>query len=152
MKIWLDGDACPKKAKEILYKAAIRTQIELIVVANRMNLVPNSKYITTKVVSSGFDEADKYIEASAASGDLVITSDIPLAALVVNKGCVALNQRGVEYNANSINQQLAVRNLMSELRDQNMISGGLSGYTINHAENFANQLDRLLTKLKPKGN
>jgi hypothetical protein len=99
-------------------------------------------YISLIVVASGFDEADKYITTNANPGDLVITADIPLASHVVNKGCQALNPRGQLYSETNIKQQLAVRNLMADLRDQMLISGGPAGYNKTDSQMFARELDQ----------
>jgi hypothetical protein len=150
MQIWVDGDACPNPAKQILFRASERSQIKLVLVANHLSKVPVSPYISLIVVASGFDEADKYITTHANPGDLVITADIPLAAHVVNKGCCALNPRGQLYTESNIKQQLAVRNLMAELRDQMLISGGPAGYSKSDSQMFARELDQILTKVSPR--
>ena len=149
MKIWIDADACPKIAKEILFRAAIRTQTPLILVANHLSPIPTSKYISFIIVKSGFDEADKRIEAECNNGDLVITGDIPLAALVVAKGCIAINTNGTIYTEATIQQQLAVRNLMAQLRDQQIISGGPAKYGPQQVKALAMQLDKLLVTNQP---
>ena len=146
MKIWIDADACPKNAKEIIFRAAIRTQTQVILVANHTSQIPISKYINMIIVAHGFDEADKRIEAECNNGDLVITGDIPLAALVVAKGCIALNTNGTIYTDATIKQQLAVRNLMAQLRDQQIISGGAGSYGASQIKALAMQLDKLLAK------
>ncbi len=146
MKIWIDADACPKAAKEIIFRAAIRTQTQLTLVANHLSQIPTSKFINMIIVANGFDEADKRIEAECTSGDLVITGDIPLASLVVAKGCIALNTNGTIYTKATIQQQLAVRNLMAQLRDQQLVSGGPSSYGTSQVKSLAMQLDKLLAQ------
>ncbi len=148
VRIFIDADACPKKAKEILFRAALRTKTELILIANRFCQTPISPYIRGIIVSSGLDEADKRIVDEARTGDLVITADIPLASEVVAKGCIALNPRGTVYDKESIAQHLAVRNLMSQLREQQLIFGGASSYNAFDTQAFANQLDKILVKAK----
>lgn len=147
MQIWIDGDACPNKIKQVLFKAATRTKTTLTLVANHMSQIPISPYIKMLIVPSGFDEADKRIHTEANSGDLVITADIPLASEVVAKGCFALNPRGTFYDKENVQQQLAVRNLMAQLRDQQIISGGVDTFNAQDVQAFADQLDRFLTKV-----
>ena len=147
MQIWVDGDACPKVVKQILFKATIRTGTKLTIVANSLSQIPVSPFISAVMVSSGFDEADNYIESKVKTGDLVITADIPLANAVVDKGCTALNPRGILYTSANMKNQLATRNLMAQLRDQQIISGGPSSYTNKNAQEFANQLDKILARL-----
>ena len=144
MRIWIDGDACPKIAKQILFRASIRTKTKLILVANQLIQTPLSPYISTIIVPNGFDEADRRIETDSEMGDLVITADIPLAHAVVMKGCMALNPRGTLYTEANIKNQLAMRNLMAQLRDQQLISGGPSNYNNHDAQILARHLDRIL--------
>lgn len=146
MQIWVDGDACPAMVKQILFRACERTQIKLIFVANHISNVPRSLHISVVIVASGFDEADKYITDNAKACDLVITADIPLAANVVANGCIALNPRGQLYTDANIKQQLAVRNLMANLRDQMLISGGPATLNKNDTQVFARELDKILTR------
>jgi uncharacterized protein YaiI (UPF0178 family) len=148
MRIFIDADACPKPIKEILYRAAIRTQTELILVANQYLKIPASPLIRVIKVSSGFDEADKRIVDEVNAGDLVITADIPLAAFVIEKGGIALNPRGRLYTPDTIKQQLAVRNLMEQLRDNQQISGGPASFNKLDCQALANQLDKLLANKK----
>ena len=146
MRIFIDADACPKPIKEILYKAAIRTKTELILVANQFLKVPISPFIKIIQVSSGFDEADKRIVDETCAGDIVITADIPLANLVIDKGAVALNPRGRSYTKDTIRQQLATRNLMAQLRDTLQVSGGPPSFNKQDCQALANQLDKLLAR------
>lgn len=147
IKIWVDGDACPKPIKEILYRAANRLNIVVTLVANTPLRVPESPYITTIVVPDGFDVADQEIVEQIQTGDLVITADIPLAAEVVKKEAFALNVRGEFYTESNIQERLAMRNLMDSLRNNGEISGG-GPAPFNHKDRqaFSNQLDRFLTK------
>ena len=146
MRIFVDADACPKVIKEVLFRAAVRTKTELILVANHLCKIPLSPLIKLILVPHGFDEADKRIATDILAGDLVITADIPLAASVVESGAIALNPRGKLYTKENIKQQLAVRNLMAQLRDDQLISGGPGAFNHNDTQALANQLDRLLIK------
>ena len=111
MQIWIDGDACPKPIKDILFRTAIRTQTPLIVVSNHALNTPASPFIKRNQVGAGFDVADRHIVDNMQAGDLVITADIPLADDVVTKGGLALNPRGELYSENNIKQLLGQRNL-----------------------------------------
>lgn len=146
MRIFIDADACPKPIKEILFRASTSTNTELVLVANQYMKTPPSKLIKTITVSSGFDEADKRIVEEVSAGDIVITSDIPLADLVTNKGGIALNPRGTLYTKDNIKHQLAMRNLMEHLRDSQLISGGPKPFSKQDCQQLANQLDKLLAK------
>ena len=144
MRIFVDADACPRLIKEVLYKAVLRTNTELILVANQYLTHPLSPLIRVIKVASGFDVADNKIVDEINADDLVITADIPLANLVVQKAAIAINPRGKLYTADNITQQLAVRNLMSELRDNQVIHGGPRAFGKLDVQAFANTLDRIL--------
>jgi len=146
MKIWVDADACPVAIKEILYRAANRTQIPLVLVANRMLRVPPSPWITALQVPAGFDVADKRIATEAQSDDLVITADVPLAAEVIAKGAVVIDPRGELLTTSNIQERLALRNFLDSLRSSGVDTGGPSALSDADRKTFANQLDRLLAK------
>jgi uncharacterized protein YaiI (UPF0178 family) len=148
MKIWVDGDACPKGIKEILYRVSERTKIEVIFVANQYLHLPPLKTITMIQVADGPDIADDEIAARCTAQDLVITADIPLAARVVEKGALALDPRGTLYDSNNIGQILSVRNFMDDLRGSGVETGGPSGFGAKEREKFANELDRLLSQAR----
>ena len=147
MKIWVDADACPKVIKDVLFRAAQRKQLPLILVANHVVRTPPSPYITSIKVEHGFDVADNYIAQQAMRKDLVITADIPLAAAVIEKGAIALNPRGELYTANDIQQRLTMRNFMEEMRSAGQITGGPAAISQRDRREFANQLDRILARV-----
>ncbi len=146
MQIWMDGDACPKVIKDVLFRAAVRTRTLLIVVSNHTLTVPPSQFIKRWQVGAGFDVADNYIVATMQPGDLVITADIPLADDVVTHGGIALNPRGEMYTSNNIKQLLARRNLNETLRGAQMVRGGPDKFSPKEIQVFANALDKLLAQ------
>ena len=146
MHILVDADACPRVIKEVLCRAAVRAKISTTFVANRWLDLPKSEFIKMKKVGSGFDVADAEIVAQAISGDLVITADIPLAYSVVKKGCIALNPRGSVYTDDNIQEALATRDLMTQLRDAGTISAGPSTLRKSDRQSFASHLDRIITQ------
>jgi uncharacterized protein YaiI (UPF0178 family) len=146
MQIWVDADACPKVIKEILYRAAQRTQCSLVLVANQSLAIPKSPFIKAIRVEHGFDVADSYIVQQVSPGDLVITADIPLAAEVIEKGAAALNPRGESYNQNTIKQKLTMRDFMDELRGSGVMTGGPPPLSQTERREFANALDRYLNQ------
>jgi len=146
MKIWVDADACPNVIKDVLCRAADRVRIAVTFVANQEVRVPPSRYIRAVRVASGFDVADNAIAVAVQAGDLVITADIPLAAIVVEKGAYALNPRGELYTAENIRQRLTMRNFMEELRSTGVNIGGPASLSLAERQDFANQLDRLLRR------
>ena len=129
MQIWVDADACPVVIKEIIFRAAERLQISTILVANQMLRTPPSRFIRAIQVASGFDVADAHIVEQLAAGDLVITADIPLAALVIGRGAVALNPRGELYTTTNIQEKLTMRNFMEELRGAGVETGGPAAFS-----------------------
>ncbi len=146
MQIWVDADACPRVIKEILFRAAERAQVVLTLVANQPLYTPASPLIKSIRVPGGFDVADNRIVQLMQPGDLVVTADIPLAALVVEQGGLALDPRGDLYTEANIGERVAVRNLMDQLRSDGEITGGPSAISKRDRQAFANQLDRLLAK------
>ena len=150
MKIWVDADACPGAIKEILYRAAERTGVELTLVANKYLRVPLSTNIQMLQVDSGIDVADNEIAKRLNAGDLVITSDIPLAAEIIEKGGYALDPRGEMYSDENIRARLNMRDFLDGLRSSGVDTGGPPALSQNDRNEFANQLDRFLTKNYPK--
>ena len=146
MKIWVDADACPNVIKEILFRAAERMRISVILVANQPLRVPPSAHIRTMQVPMGFDAADSHIVEKVEADDLVITADIPLAAAIIERGAHALNPRGELYTRDNIRERLGVRDLLDTLRSTGVNTGGPA--TLSHADRkaFANQFDRLLNR------
>ncbi len=148
MQIWVDADACPGEIKELLYRAAKRTQTQVTLIANQALRTPRSEFVDSIVVPSGMNVADRRIVELVQPGDLVITADIPLAAQVVAKGGQALDPRGELYTDANVGERLAVRDLFDELRGGGQIGGGPSSFTAKDRQAFANQLDRWLTSAK----
>ena len=146
MKIWVDADACPVVIKDILFRAAERTRLELTLVANRSVRIPPSRYIKMLQVTSGFDVADNEIVKRLGVGDLVITGDIPLAAEVIEKGGLALNPRGELYSADSIRGRLNMRDFLDNLRASGVDTGGPPALSQSDRNAFGNELNKLLTK------
>lgn len=150
MRIWVDADACPNPVKEILYRTAERRQISLTLVANQPLRAPKSPWIRTLQVASGFDVADDRIVQETAAGDLVITADIPLAAVVVDKGAHVLSPRGEHYTRDNIRARLVMRDLMDELRGSGVMTGGPPPLSHSDRKAFADALDRLLAQQRKR--
>lgn len=145
MHIWVDADACPKVIKEILFRAVEREGIYMTLVANKPLAIPRLNNIRSLQVASGFDVADNEIVKRLTAGDLVITADIPLAALVIAKGGFALNPRGELYTADNIRERLSMRDFMDSLRATGVETGGPAMFSPKDKQTFANQLDRFLS-------
>ena len=145
MKIWVDADACPVVIKNILFRAADRTGVQLTLVANQHMYIPPSRCIKMLQVASGFDVADKEIVKRLSAGDLVITSDIPLAAEVIEKGGYALSPRGELYSGDNIRDRLNMRDFMDTLRASGIDTGGPAPLSQKNRNAFANHLNKLLT-------
>lgn len=144
MRIWVDADACPRVIKDILFRAAERSRVEVTLVANQPIRVLASPFVKTIQVERGFDVADARIVALACAGDLVVTADIPLAAQVIAKGALALDPRGELYTRENIGERLDMRNFMDELRGAGTATGGPDGLGAVERRAFGNQLDRIL--------
>jgi uncharacterized protein YaiI (UPF0178 family) len=148
MQIWVDADGAPGEIKEMLYRAAQRRQVQLTLVANRSLTTPASPFIHTVLVPDGMNVADRRIVELVSPGDLVVTTDIPLAAAVVAKGAQALDTRGELYTDANIGERLAVRNLIDDMRGAGRTMRGPSSLTAQDRRAFANRLDRWLAAVK----
>jgi hypothetical protein len=146
MQILIDADAFPNVIRDILIKASLRLNIPLIFVANkplRLEKLPNLSLI---MVSEGPDVADDRIVELVREGDLVVTADIPLADRVIARKAFALNPRGKLYTEQNIKDRLAMRDLLNELRDTGMMTGGPAEFSKKDRQTFANQLDSFLIR------
>lgn len=146
MNVWVDADACPRPVKEMLYRAAARLEIEVILVANQPLRTPRSARVRAVVVRTGFDEADEYIVEHAQEGDLVITADVPLAAQAVEKGATVIDPRGDVIDASNASARLTIRNFNEQQRESGELVGGPKAYGDRDKRKFAGALDRFLAK------
>ncbi|HWH49198.1 MAG TPA: YaiI/YqxD family protein [Burkholderiales bacterium] len=147
MQIWVDADACPNVIKDILFRAAERSQVMLTLVANQSIRIPPSRFVRSLQVPKGFDAADDTIVRMVQAGDLVVTADVPLAAAVLAKGAHALDPRGEIYTGDNIGERLAVRNLMDGLRASGVDTGGPQAFSNADRRAFASQLQRFLDRV-----
>ena len=146
-KIWIDADACPKMVKEVIFILSGRKNIPVTLVANSFMQIPHSPLIDLVQVDKGADVADFYIVENSNKDDLVITADIPLAKLLVDKETTAINPRGEIYTEENINERLSMRDFMTELRDSGMVTGGPAPLGQKDKIAFTNSLDRIITKM-----
>lgn len=147
MQIWIDADACPKVAKELVYKFARKRELTVTLVAGQGQIKPAFNWIKLIVVPTGMDAADDYLVEHSHAGDLAICSDIPLADRLIKKQVAVLDPKGREFTVDNMANTLAMRNLFTELRDQGQINSQQASYGDKDKQAFANALDRLLTKL-----
>lgn len=152
MKLWLDADAAPQGVKEVCFRAAERLKLETILVANqRLPLPIGNPHVSAVRVDGGPDVADMYIAEHAEAGDVAVTADIPLAALLVPRNVVVIDPRGEEYTTENIGERLSVRNFMDGLRSTGVETGGHGAFGAREKQAFANALDRTLTRAqKPR--
>ena len=145
MRIWIDADGCPRPVKEVVFKASQRLKLPVTMVADRQVGRPTNSLVSLVVVPGDMDAADRYIAQNLRPGDLVITTDLPLAAQVVAKGAWGLNPRGELYTEENVRERLSLRDFMSDLRETGVITGGPAPYGPKDRRNFNDALDRLLT-------
>ena len=146
MRLFVDGDAFPNLLKPILTKQIQRLKLETYVISNKTIMIAQSPYIHYLLVQAGADEADKKIVEMVQEGDLVITADIPLADHIISKNAHAIDHRGALFSKENIKHYLAMRNLMSELRDSGEVTKGPAPFSHKDAEHFANALNAFLNK------
>ena len=145
MKVWIDADACPRAVKDVVFRASERLKLPVCLVADRLVGRPPSPLVSTVRVPKGMDQADKYIADKVNANDIVITADIPLAAAVVEKGAVAINPRGEQYDRETVRERLSVRDFMAQLRETGVETGGPPPFGPKDKQRFAATFDRLLT-------
>jgi hypothetical protein len=152
VKLWVDADAAPRDVKEIVYRTAKRLELETVLVANqRMSTPLNNPHVSTVWVQGGPDVADQHIADHAVAGDIAITADIPLAAILVEKGIVVLDPRGEQYSAENVRERLSIRDFMESLRASGVETGGAKPYGMREKQAFAAALDRALTAARRAG-
>ena len=144
-KLWIDADACPRAVKDVVFRASERLKLPVCLVADRLVGRPPSTLVSTVRVPKGMDQADKYIAGKVDPDDIVITADIPLAAEVVEKGAVAINPRGEQYDRETVRERLSIRDFMAGLRETGLETGGPPPFGPKDKQRFAATLDRLLT-------
>ncbi|MBV2131818.1 YaiI/YqxD family protein [Pseudomonas sp. MAP12] len=147
MRVWIDADACPRAARDLVVKFALKRKFEVVLVAGQSQVKPAFACVRLIVVPSGPDAADDYLVEHAVPGELVICSDVPLADRLVKRGVAALDPRGREFDERNMGERLAVRNLFTDLREQGQVGGGQAAYAEKDRQAFANALDRLLGAL-----
>lgn len=146
MKIWVDADAAPRPVKDIVYRAAKRLEVPTLLVSNQRITPPaNNDFVDTVRVEFGPDVADHHIHANSDAGDIAITADIPLAAVLVEKGVHVLDPRGEEYTPENITERLSIRDFMDSLRTTGVDTGGPKAYGNREKQAFAAAFDRVLT-------
>lgn len=145
--LWVDADAAPRDVKDIVFRAALRLEIPAVLVANqRLSPPANNPFVRFEWVPGGPDKADEHIAEHAVAGDIAVTADIPLAAILVEKGLHVVDPRGEEYTAENVGHRLSIRDFMDELRSTGVETGGPSAYGRKEKQAFAGALDRILTR------
>jgi uncharacterized protein YaiI (UPF0178 family) len=151
MKLWIDADAAPRDVKEIVFRAARRLELSTILVANqRLQVPPGNPFTSAITVDGGPDVADRYISDHAEVGDVAITADVPLAAVLVRQGVIVIDPRGEEYTEENVGERLAMRDFMDGLRGAMVETGGARPYSARDGKSFAGALDRILTRAMKK--
>ena len=143
-EVFVDADACP--VKDEVYKVALRHGLKTWVVANAFLMVPASPRIERVVVEAGPDAADDWIASRVAPGDVVVTSDIPLADRTLKAGGLALSPTGKPFTPDSIGAALAKRALMEHLRSFGEVTGGPAPFSRADRSAFLQALDRLIVQ------
>ncbi|WP_106477376.1 YaiI/YqxD family protein [Phytohalomonas tamaricis] len=146
--IWVDADACPKAVRDVIIRAAERTSTPTRLVANHQLPVPRSPWVQSLSVPSGADAADNLIVERAEPGDLVITSDLPLAGDALAKGAVVLTSRGEALTLDNIRARLNMRDFMETMRASGEHTGGPKALSERDIREFANAFDRQLAKMR----
>ncbi|SHF17406.1 hypothetical protein SAMN02745157_1817 [Kaistia soli DSM 19436] len=147
--IYIDADACPVKAE--IYKVAERHGLKTFVVANSFMQVPRDPMIERVIVPGGMNVADDWIAERAVEGDIVVTSDVPLADRAIKAGADVIAPNGRPFTEASIGMALATRNLMEDLRSAGAITGGPRPFSPRDRSAFLSALDLAIVRLKRRG-
>lgn len=147
MTIWIDADSCPVRIRQIVCKASLRLSVPLVFVANRPIPITNHELVSFVQTDDKEQSADNYIVAYSKKGDLVITRDIPLAASLVEKGVIVINDRGFLFTADNVRERLSVRDFMYEIRSNGLMTDRMGVFNKKDIQNFSNTFDSVLTKL-----
>ena len=145
-RIYVDADACP--VKEEIYRVAARHALPVSVVAGNFIRVPQEPSIERVAAGSGMDAADDWIAERAGRGDIVVTSDIPLASRCVKAAAEVIAPNGKPFTEQSIGMTLAVRNLMTDLRSSGEITGGPKGFSSRDRSAFLSALDQTIRRIQ----
>lgn len=146
LHIFVDADACP--VKQEVYRVAKRCGLDVTLVANSWMRTPDEKWLTLEVVDDGFDAADDWIVDHVEPHDIVITADIPLASRCLKAGARVIGSTGKPFTENNINQAVATRDLLAELRGAGEITGGPPPITQRDRSLFLQKLDEAIQSIR----
>jgi len=146
LHIFVDADACP--VKEEVYRVARRYGLEVTLVANSWLRVPHEDWILLEVVGAGSDVADDWIVEHVQPHDIVVTADILLASRCLKSGARAIGTNGKPFTEDNIGSAVALRDLLSELRDAGEITGGPPPIQKRDRSRFLHQLDEMIQLIR----
>jgi uncharacterized protein YaiI (UPF0178 family) len=146
LHIFVDADACP--VKQEVYRVARRYRLDVTLVANSWMRIPSERWITLEVVEAELDAADDWIVEHVQPHDIVITGDIPLASRCLKKGSSVIGLTGKLFTENNIGDAVAIRNLLSELREAGEITGGPPPLKKRDRSRFLQQLDEVIQSIR----
>lgn len=146
LHIFVDADACPVKPE--VYRVASRYRLDVTLVANSRMRIPSERWITLEVVGAELDAADDWIVEHVQPHDIVITGDIPLASRCLKKGSSVIGLTGKLFTENNIGDAVAIRNLLSELREAGEITGGPPPLKKRDRSRFLQQLDEVIQSIR----
>lgn len=148
--LWVDADSCPVQVRELVIKFILRLKIPCFFVANRDIPIPNfakkNNLIHMIITEATEGAADDYIVDHIQANDMVITRDIPLAARLVEKSITVINDRGKTFSAETIREEVSIRNFNYELAQMGIQPDKTGSFNKKNLNDFANCLDRELQK------
>ena len=146
VSLYVDADACP--VKDEVYRVADRYALPVFVVSNSWIRTPKDGRTTAVVVEAGPDIADDWIAERAGPGDVVITSDIPLAQRALSAGAQALHPSGRPFTADNIGASLASRAVGEHLRSLGEPTSGPKPFAPADRSRFLQALDTAVVKAR----
>ena len=149
MNIYVDADACP--VKEEAHRVAIRHGLDIYYVSNSHMRLPMGENVKRIVVSDGPDAADDWIAEQATASDIVVTADVPLASRCLKKKARVIAHNGKPFTQDSIGMALAMRNLMSDLREANSMQTSNPTFVPADRSRFLQALENDIQAMKRAG-
>ena len=146
LDIFVDADACP--VKQEIFRVAKRYGLKVILVSNSWMRIPASSWLELIVVDKGADVADDWIAEHAGSDDIVVSGDIPLASRCLKKGASVLGNTGRPFTMDNIGDVLSLRNLLFDLREQGIVTGGPKPFAKKDRSRFLQALDEMIVKIR----
>ncbi len=148
MKILVDADACPKSVLRICLKVGQKLDVPIWTVASFDHHIESDHHT---IVGTDPQEADLKIINSTEVGDVVVTQDWGLAAIVVGKGARCLSPGGREFRSEKMEFLLEERQIKAKFRRGGGRTKGPKKRTLEDDRQFESGLEKMLLQQRAIG-